>query len=304
MTDPIVTHELSKQYRGFRALDEFSFSVPEGSIYGLLGENGAGKTTAIDLLMNLQTPTSGDAIVLGQNSRKLQGREFQHIGYVADNQDLPGWMTLQQLLRYLKPFYPSWDDQRASELVTQFRLPFDKPIRSFSRGMRMKAALTSSMAYRPQLLVLDEPFSGLDPLTREELAGALLETADAMTVLVSSHDIHDIETFVSHVGYLSHGRLEFSEELPALVGRFREIVVTVPEPVLPPQWPKHWLCAETTQSVVRFVESNFDPERTDRELRQFFCNSTAVDIAPVSLRAILVSLIRASGNPAQEASHE
>jgi ABC-2 type transport system ATP-binding protein len=293
MNDVIATHSLSKHYRGLAALDDLSFTVPRGAIYGLVGENGAGKTTTLDLLMNLQAPSSGEATVLGTDSRRLQGECFRQIGYVADNQDQPGWMTVPQLFAHLKPLYPEWDDERAADLMAQFRLPADRRIRSLSRGMRMKAALASSMAFRPRLLVLDEPFTGLDPLTREELIGALLETAEAMTVVLSSHDINDIETFVSHIGYLNQGRLEFSEELTSLLARSREIVVTARSPRLPVTWPAHWLCPEVSSAAVRFVDVQFDARRTPGELTQAFSEITDVEISAISLRSLLVNLIRA-----------
>jgi ABC-2 type transport system ATP-binding protein len=294
MSDVLTTNNLSKRYRKHLALDKLTFSMPEGSVYGLLGANGAGKTTALKLLMNLHEPTSGDAQVLGVDSRKLQGHHFEQIGYVSENQDLPGWMTLSYLLNYLKPFYPTWDDERVSELLAQFRLPVDRPIKHFSRGMQMKASLASSLAYNPKLLVLDEPFSGLDPLTREELIEALLESAPQTSIIVSSHDLADIESFASHIGYLDQGHLQFGEELTALTGRFREMEVTLAEPALPAPWPTHWLRPESSPAVVRFVETHFDPNRTFGEIRLLFRGVTNIEANPMPLRSIFVTLARAS----------
>ena len=198
------------------------------------------------------------------------------------------------LLRYLKPFYPAWDDARASELVTQFRLPLDRPIKHFSRGMQMKASLASSLAYHPKLLVLDEPFSGLDPLTREELIEALLECAPETSIVVSSHDLADIESFASHIGYLDKGRLEFGEELSSLSARFREIEVTLDQPALPAPWPTHWLRPEASPAVVRFVETHFDSERTIGEIRLLFRGVTNIEANPMPLRSIFVTLARST----------
>jgi ABC-2 type transport system ATP-binding protein len=294
MSDVLTTHNLSKRYRKQLALDKLSLAVPEGSVYALLGPNGAGKTTALKLMMNLHPPTFGEAKVLGIDSRRLQGRHFEQIGYVSENQELPGWMTMSYLFRYLKPFYPTWDDERVSELVTQFRLPMDRPLKHFSRGMQMKAALASSLAYHPKLLVLDEPFSGLDPLTREELIGALLECGQQLSVVVSSHDLADIESFASHIGYLEQGRLEFGEELAVLTARFREMEVTLNEPALPAPWPAHWLRPEASPAVVRFVETHFDADRTIGEIRLLFRGVTHIEANPMPLRSIFVTLARAS----------
>ncbi len=294
MSDVLTTQDLSKRYRKHLALDRLNLTVPEGSVYALLGANGAGKTTALKLMMNLHPPTSGSARVLGMDSRELQGRCFEQIGYVSENQDLPGWMTMGRLLSYLKPFYPTWSEARAEELVKQFRLPMDRPLRNFSRGMQMKAALASSLAYEPKLLVMDEPFSGLDPLTREELIGALLECGPQTSVIVSSHDLADIESFASHVGYLHQGKLEFGEELASLTARFREIEVTLDRPVLPTPWPAHWLRPESSPAVVRFVETHFDPHRTMGEVQLLFSGVTHIEATPMPLRSIFVTLARQS----------
>jgi len=294
MSDVLTTHELSKRYRKHVALDKLSVSIPEGSVYALLGANGAGKTTALKLLMNLHPATSGEARVLGIDSRQLQGRHFEQIGYVSENQDLPGWMTMKYLLDYLKPFYPDWSDERVSELLMQFRLPMDRPIKHFSRGMQMKAMLASSLAYNPKLLILDEPFSGLDPLTREELIGALLECGPQTSIVVSSHDLADIESFASHIGYLDQGKLEFGEELSTLTARFREMEVTLDHPAMPTPWPAHWLRPESSPAVVRFVETHYDPERTEGEIRLLFRGVTNIEANPMPLRSIFVTLARKS----------
>jgi len=119
--------------------------------------------------MNIHKANAGRADVLGVDSRRLGPAEFARIGYVSESQEMPEWMTVEYFLSYLKPFYPTWDDARASELVRQFDLPLKRQLKHLSRRMKMKAALVSSLAYRLKLLVLDEPFSGLDPMVREDL---------------------------------------------------------------------------------------------------------------------------------------
>jgi ABC-2 type transport system ATP-binding protein len=288
------TIDLTKRFRGTIALDRLNLSVPEGSVFALIGANGAGKTTAIKVLMNIHQPTSGSAEALGVDSRKLSAREFQQIGYVSENQEMPDWMTVGYLLAYLKPFYPTWDDARAEELLWQFDLPRDRKLKHLSRGMKMKAALASSLAYRPKLIVLDEPFSGLDPLVRDEFIEGLLESASEATILISSHDLAEIESFASHVGYLDRGKLQFSEEMTALSARFREIEVTLDAaPVLPTNWPATWLRRETSAAVVRFVESQFDEARTMAEVRKMFGEPRGIAITPMPLRSIFVTLAKA-----------
>jgi len=290
------TLDLCKRFgRSLPVFDSLNLQVLEGSVFGLIGPNGAGKSTTIKILMNILQPSSGQAEVLAVDSRWLGPDEFTQIGYVSENQEMPEWMTVEYLLRYLKPFYPTWDDERAAELVRQFDLPRDRKLRHLSRGMWMKAALTCSLAYRPRLLVLDEPFSGLDPLIREDLIEGVLESAGETTILISSHDLAEIESFVSHVGYLDRGRLQFSEEMTSLSARFREVEVTVAPPARLPaqsQWPDHWLRPEAATALVRFVETRFDPERTVTEIRHVFDEVRHIAVNPMPLRAIFVTLAR------------
>ena len=227
MTSAIQTDHLVKKFRSVEALQGLTLDVPQGSVYALVGPNGAGKTTAIKIVMNILRCTSGRAEVLGIDSSHIRGRHLESIGYVSENQDLPDWMTVGMLLAYLRPFYPTWDRALEAAMTQQFNLPLNRKLRQLSRGMRMKAALASSLAYHPKLIVLDEPFTGLDPLVRDELIQGLLERAEESTIFVSSHDLAEIETFASHVAYLEEGKLRFSEELSSLVERFREEVRTV-----------------------------------------------------------------------------
>lgn len=294
MSGVFRTIDLSKRFRNVMALDGLNLDVPEASVFGLIGPNGAGKTTAIKILMNILKPTAGHAEVLGVDSRQLSPAGFAQIGYVSENQQMPRWMTVEYLLGFLKGFYPTWDDARAAELVRQFDLPPGRKLGHLSRGMWMKAALASSLAYRPRVLVLDEPFSGLDPLVREDLIEGLVESAAETTILISSHDLADIESFASHIGYLDRGRLQFSEEMTSLTARFREIEVVAEPPATFPgaQWPVNWLRPEAAPALIRFVETRFDPERTSSEIRRLFREVRQISVNPMPLRAIFVTLAR------------
>lgn len=295
MTDILRTVALSKRFRKTVVLDKLDMAVPEGSVYGLVGPNGVGKTTTIKVLMNIHEPTTGRAEVFSRDSRRLSPRDFTEIGYVSENQRMPEWMTVAYLLAYLKPFYPAWDDARVAELLRKLDLPPDRKLRHLSRGMRMKAALASSLAYRPRLLILDEPFTGLDALVRDELIESLLESADGATILIASHDLAEIESFASHIGYLDRGRLQFSEDMTSLAARFREIEVTLRSPSPPPaSWPPAWLHPEQSDTVVRFIDTRFDQERTLAEVRRLFGDAQQVSVNPMPLRAIFVTLAKAS----------
>jgi ABC-2 type transport system ATP-binding protein len=290
---------LTKRYGRSAALDNLTFELTQGSIYGLIGPNGAGKTTALKMLMNMVAPTAGRAEVLGADSRQLQPQHFARIGYVSEGQEMPDWMTVESLLAYLKPFYPTWDRQRARELIDQFQLPRGRRLRQLSRGMRMKAALVASLAYRPALLVLDEPFSGLDALVRDELTESLVDSAEETTILISSHELIEIESFATHFGYLDRGRLGFSERAQDLSARFREIEVTVDSPSpMPADRPAGWLNPESSGAVVRFVDSRFEESQLVSDVRRLFGETARIAIDPMPLRAIFVALARTSRGPA------
>ncbi|HUA01843.1 MAG TPA: ABC transporter ATP-binding protein [Candidatus Aquilonibacter sp.] len=294
MAEVIRTVSLVKRFRNTLVIDHLDLHIPEESVYGLIGPNGAGKSTTIKILVNALLPTSGHAELFGRDSRTLMPEHFTQIGYVSENQQLPGWMTVDDFMDYLRPFYPNWDDRRAHELLRHFELPPDRRIRELSHGMRMKAALASSLAYRPRLIILDEPFTGLDPLVRDELIEGTLQAAAEATILVSCHDLSDIETFVSHIGYLDRGRLQFSEEMASLASRFREVEVTPATSFPPPRlWPAAWLNAEHNGAVLRFVDSDFDQQRTSAAVERLFGNEVHVSAKCMPLRSIFLTLAKA-----------
>lgn len=297
MTHPIEIHGLEKTFRGVRALNGLELEVPEGSVYGLIGPNGAGKTTTLKVLVNALKPGGGSAKVLGTDSRRLGPEDFQRIGFVSEGQELPLWMTVDYLLSYLEPFYPDWDGERAAQMLRQLDLPGDRKLGQLSRGMRMKASLVSSLAYHPRLLILDEPFSGLDPMVREDLVESLAEIAEETTILISSHDLGDIETFASHIAYMDHGQVKFSEEMASLTDRFREVEVTLTSPAASNAdrvWPDGWLRPQESPAFVRFVETRFDPDETQRAIRRLFGDVGQVSVSPMPLRSIFVAMARST----------
>src|SRR5579863_8402679 len=238
----IRAENLWKKFGRHDALRGLSFSVPEGSAYALIGANGAGKTTTIRVLMNILEAERGKATVLGVDSRRLSPRELAQIGYVSENQDMPARLTVAGYLDYLRPFYSTWDQALEASIRAQLRLPPERRIGDLSHGMRMKMALACALPFRPKLLILDEPFSGLDPLVRDEFMEGLLQQAGEVTVLISSHELHEIDGVATHVGFLDEGKLLFEESMSDLTDRFREVHVTLDRPASPPRSvPEEWL---------------------------------------------------------------
>jgi len=293
MSAAIETHRLSKRFGSTEAVRDLTFMVPEGSIFALLGPNGSGKTTTIKTLMNILEPSAGQARVLGTDSRRLGPREFARIGYISENQELPEWMTVRELVAYCRPMYPGWDDAFASQLQRQFDLPPDRALKRLSRGMKLKAALLSSLAYRPRLLVLDEPFSGLDAVVREEFVRGILEMSERQgwTLFVSSHDIDEVERLADHVGVVSEGRLQMVQPLAALQARVRRIEATVdPGFGRPASLPASWMGFEVAGARARFVETDYRTETSEALARQVLGVSGVVSVEPLSLREIFLAL--------------
>lgn len=290
----IETEKLTRRYGRLEAVHELDLAVPAGSVFALLGPNGAGKTTTLKLLLNLLRPTAGCARVLGVDTRRLGERELAQIGYVAEGQQQPLWMTVRQLLDYCRPFYPTWDRALEATLLKQFMLPEDRKLKHLSRGMLMKAALLSSLAYRPKLLVLDEPFSGLDALVRDEFIKGVLEVSalGEWTVLVSSHDIDEVDRLADHVAMLDEGRLRLSETAESLQGRFRRVEVTLDgAEAAAGDWPESWWEAERAGRVVRFVETRYGEPRTEGLCRARFPEAR-VAASAMTLREIFMVLAR------------
>jgi ABC-2 type transport system ATP-binding protein len=291
---PVATHSLTRRYGTLTALAEVTLSVEAGSVYALVGPNGAGKTTLIQLLMNLQSATAGTAEVLGVPTREIHGAALNRIGYVSENQELPEWMTVGGLLDYLRPFYPTWDRELEQQLLRDFALPPGRKLKHLSRGMRMKAGFVGALSFRPALLLLDEPFSGLDPLVRDELIEGLLDRIGETTLFLSSHDLAEIDSFASHVGYLEEGSLLFSEEMTTLSNRFRQVEFAVdPASETPPKLPDAWMEFERSGSLVRFTHSQLGTEAESRaQIATLFPTAGDAEFVPMSLRSIFLANAR------------
>jgi ABC-2 type transport system ATP-binding protein len=259
----------------------------------LIGPNGAGKTTTIRMLMNILRPDHGDITVLGILSSRIGPRDFQRIGYVSEGQKLPGGLTLAQYFDYLCRLYPTWDRGLEAQLCDQFELPPSRKIKHLSHGMRMKTLLVGALAFRPKLLVLDEPLSGLDTLVRDEVVNGLLQQAADTTILISSHELTEIETFTTHVAFMQNGRLLLQEAIENLQSRFREVSVTLSAvKELPQPLPAGWLLPEIEGHRLRFFNSNYESDsQLHQQLAQYF-GAVKVESEPMPLRAIANALMQ------------
>ena len=219
MSKPVINvSELTRRFGAKTALDSVSVSMPRGAVYGLVGANGAGKTTLIRHILGLLRAESGSVRVFGLDPVAEPVGVLSRIGYLSEENDLPGWMSVDELIRYSRAFYPAWNDAYADELRLAFALDPAAKIRNLSKGQKARAGLLIALAHRPELLVLDEPSSGLDPIVRKDILGAVIRTIahEGRTVLFSSHLLEEVEQVADHVTMIHDGKIVLSAPLDAI----------------------------------------------------------------------------------------
>ncbi len=205
---------LKKSFPDF-TLGPVDLAVPEGTILGLIGENGAGKSTTIKLMLGLLRTDGGSITILGQDAKKLDKNE---IGVVLDEPGFPSLLNAKEIRSFLKDIYRNWDDAAWQDYMRRFELPQDKKFSEFSKGMKMKLAIAAAMSHHARLLILDEPTSGLDPVVRDEVVGILSEFTREPdhSILLSSHIVSDLEKLCDYIAFLHKGQLLLNEEKDAL----------------------------------------------------------------------------------------
>ena len=289
------THALWKTFGRFDALQGVDLGIPEGSVFALVGTNGAGKTTTIQLLLNMIAPSQGTTTILGVDSRRLTPAEWSQIGYVSENQLMPPQMTVSSYIGYLRPFYPSWDRSLEGSILQQLNLPPKRKIKDLSHGMRIKMALACALPFRPKLLVLDEPFSGLDPLVREEFMYGLLRRSDQTTVLISSHELSEIDGLATHLAILDRGKLVCQQTMSAMKSRVREVCITMDAmPDSLPTMPHTWIEAHREGTKLIFIDANYSEEQLRAQINSILPGVQRIVIHEVSLRSAVASLLRSA----------
>ncbi len=225
-TPAIETSALCKRYGGTTVLDELNLTVPAGSIYCLLGRNGAGKTTTIRILLGLARADSGSAKVLGLDTAKNRVEILRRTGFVSDKPLLHS-MTGTQLVSFTRGFYPRWSDELVKRYADAFDLPLRQRFRNLSRGNQTKLWLLLALAQQPDLLLLDEPTAGLDPVVTDELLRVLIDdfASEGRSIFLSSHHIAEVEKIADWVGILDHGKLILQAKVEDVRSNFRRIQV-------------------------------------------------------------------------------
>ena len=223
----ILTADLIKRFRHVVAVDRLNLRIMSGDIFALLGANGSGKSTTFRLLLNIYQPSDGQAHVLGTRTTELDGLDFDQIGFISEGQKLPRWMEVGQWLNFCRGLYTAWDDALCDSLMNDFGINRKQRIKHLSRGQCMKVCLASILPARPKLLLLDEPFSGLDVETRARLSQLLKELARAsdLAIILATHDVEEVEPIANRLGILDRGKLRVNEPITDYIQRHRMLTV-------------------------------------------------------------------------------
>jgi ABC-2 type transport system ATP-binding protein len=229
----IEIRRLTRQFGSTKALDEISLAIPRGGVFGLIGGNGAGKTTLIKHILGMLRAESGTVRVFGLDPVENPVGTLGRIGYLSEDRDLPDWMSVAELMGYTQAFFPTWDQAYAEELREMFDLDTQAKIRNLSRGQRARAGLLVALAHRPELLLLDEPSSGLDPVVRRDILGAIIRTIadEGRTVLFSSHLLDEVERVADQVTIIHRGRLILTSSMDEIKETHRRVTLRFGQPV-------------------------------------------------------------------------
>ena len=255
MVDAVITaNGLTKYFGRHCAVDEVSFAVPRGSVTAFLGRNGSGKSTTLRMLLGLLEPTRGSSTILGQDSQAIPPAERARIGYLAENHPVVGWMTVQEASRYQAAFFPKWNQKIFDATVDHFGLQRKAKAGSLSRGQRAGLALALTLAPEPELLVLDDPALGLDPVARRTLLESILYITRTphRTVLLSSHMLDDIERVADYLLILDRSTLRAAcsvEEFRGRIAQYQMTFSTTPPPLPPLSGLLDMLCVNNTLRV-------------------------------------------------------
>ncbi|MCA9010191.1 MAG: ABC transporter ATP-binding protein [Planctomycetaceae bacterium] len=290
---PVVElKNVSKKFGSTVALDNVSLSVPPGVVCAVLGSNGAGKSTAIRLLLGMDDPDSGSAEVLGMDSRTHALEIRQRVGYVADQPPLYDWMSVSEIGWFAAGFYPSGYQTEYDRLIRRFELKPDQKIKGLSKGMKAKVALSLAMAHRPELLILDEPTSGLDPLVRREFLESMIDiSAEGRTVLLASHQVSEVERVADIVAILLNGKLVCLERLEDLKRETQEVLLSLSdETATPPEMPGNVLAHVPFGHEHIWLVRNLDSGKLLQTCRTL--NLPTPQIRHPNLEDILLALLR------------
>jgi ABC-2 type transport system ATP-binding protein len=290
----IETQKLAKTYGTHEAVRGLDLTVPAGSVCAFLGQNGAGKSSTIRMLMGMVRPTSGGGQIFGLNidNERDSLRIRERVAYVAEDKRLYDYMTVEQIIRFTRSFFPNWRHDRERHLLKQFELPPDRRIRKLSKGMRTKLALLLGFSRGHQLLILDEPTEGLDPVTIEEVLQTIVSmVADGVSVFFSSHQINEVEQIADHVLIINRGLLVLDSPMDQIKEQYRQVQAVFQTPVEEKDFciPGIETVHTNGHTVSLFASRNV--EGIIEEVRLMHARS--IDVLPLTLREVFLEKAKA-----------
>lgn len=272
------------------ALNDVSLTVPRGGVFGLIGGNGAGKTTLIKHILGMLKAQHGTVHVFGLDPVQNPVGTLGRIGYLSEDRELPDWMRVGELMRYTQAFFPTWDESFAEELRDAFDLDKNARIKTLSRGQRARAGLLAALAHRPELLVLDEPSSGLDPVVRRDILGAIIRTIadEGRTVLFSSHLLDEVERVADRVAIIHQGQILLTASMDEIKDQHRRVTLRFEQSLDRPPALVGTLSSTGGGNEWTYVCSG---ERMQLRSAAEAIGATVVDDEPLTLDEIFVSRI-------------
>lgn len=254
---------VTKRYGKDTAVRDLSLRIPRGSTFGFLGPNGAGKSTTLKMIMGLMRITSGHITALGMDVNRNPEQVKTRVGYVPEQQFICRWMRIREVIRFCRSLYTTWNDELCARLQDMYQLPLEKKVKHLSKGMATKLSLLLAVAHEPDLLILDEPTGGLDPLVREEFLDGLLERTTSkpgQTVLFSSHTLADVERLADSIAVINSGQLLVHCPVDQLLERTKRIRAVLRDGLLPSQPPKGTIWQRVQRREWLLTVGDWSPE--------------------------------------------
>ncbi|NLE37577.1 MAG: ABC transporter ATP-binding protein [Pirellulaceae bacterium] len=291
-TAAIELTDLSRRFGQTWAVNGLSLKIPRGSTFGLIGPNGAGKSTTIRMLMGMLRPTMGRATVLGLDALAEPVALRQRVGYVPETHNVYRWMRVYQVIGFCQNAYSSWNEETCSEMLQLFGLDPRKKVKHLSKGMLVKLSLLIAVSHEPELLVLDEPMAGLDPIAREEFLDGVLRTIceRGQTVLFSTHSLDDVQRLADTVGILYEGRLLVHQGVEALLTETKRIRAVLRDSAMPEQPPKGTVWQRVEGREWLLTVEDFSPEKVQRLREQNAVDH--VEVIDVGLEDIFKDFVK------------
>jgi ABC-2 type transport system ATP-binding protein len=294
MPSVIETHDLRKNYGSHQAVRGLNLQVPSGSICAFLGQNGAGKSSTLRMLLGMARPTSGSGQIFGLRIDNEQDslRIRQRAAFVAEDKRLYDYMTVAQIIRFTRSFFPNWRSDLEARLLDQFELPLDRRIRKLSKGMRTKLALLLGFARGSELLILDEPTEGLDPVAIEEVLQIIVSlVSDGATIFFSSHQIAEVEQIADHVLMIHRGQLVLDAPMDQVKDQYRHVQAVFPDLVSEQDFRLPGVERVSADGRIVTLVASCNVDAIISHARRMHADS--IDVLPISLKEIFLEKVRA-----------